>query len=71
MYPYLRDYESVCPYSPLIAIYNNRHMDVAVNMGKDGKQPGKKNVQIDGNIRLYGAIQHSIILPAPITPSPR
>ena len=55
MYPYLRVYESIHPYAPLIAIYNNSHMDVAVNMGQDGKQPGNKNVQIDGNIKLFGA----------------
>lgn len=54
MYPHLRVYESIPPYAPLIAIYNNSHIDVAVNMGQDGKRPGNKNVQIDGNIKLLG-----------------
>ncbi len=57
MDPRLRMYEVVSPYVPLCAFDVKGHADVAVNMGKDGKQPGNKNVQIDGNIRLYGATE--------------
>ncbi|WP_370823131.1 autotransporter outer membrane beta-barrel domain-containing protein [Dialister invisus] len=57
MDPRLRMYEVVSPYVPLCAFDVKGHADVAVNMGKEGKQPGNKNVQIDGNIRLYGATE--------------
>lgn len=56
MDPHLRKMEGGrLPYPVLCALNVKGHADVAVNMGKDGKQPGNKNVQIDGNIRLYGA----------------
>ncbi|WP_370811909.1 autotransporter outer membrane beta-barrel domain-containing protein [Dialister invisus] len=54
---HLRAMGAGTPYVALCALDVKGHADVAVNMGKEGKQPGNKNVQIDGNIRLYGATE--------------
>ncbi|WP_288877321.1 hypothetical protein, partial [uncultured Dialister sp.] len=54
---HLRAMGAGTPYVALCALDVKGHADVAVNMGKEGKHPGNKNVQIDGNIRLYGATE--------------
>ncbi|WP_454958725.1 hypothetical protein, partial [Dialister invisus] len=54
MYPHLRSY-TYQPYEPIFAINVNGHSGMIVNMGQDGKRPGNKNVEIDGNIGLHGA----------------